>query len=97
MSYSLSRTITAKEYQVTFAQVAAGYPVAFFQLAVRAARQAYAVGFLIELGYQAGAVRSMFAVAAGTVGSAYPLGGIDVQLVSPISIPRRTEACANAL
>ena len=46
MSYSLSRTITAKEYQVTFAQVAAGYPVAFFQLAVRAARQAYAVGFL---------------------------------------------------
>ena len=70
-----------KEYQVTFAQVAAGYPVAFFQLAVRAARQAYAVGFLIELGYQAGAVRSMFAVATGTVGSAYPLGGIEVQLV----------------
>ena len=43
--------------------------------------EAYAVGFLIELGYQAGAVRSMFAVATGTVGSAYPLGGIDVQFV----------------
>ena len=67
--------------QVAFAQVAAGYSVAFFQLSLGTTRSTHAVGFLVKLGHQAGTVRSLFAATARPVGGAYPFGSVDVQPV----------------